>query len=50
MVLAAAGGVDHQQLVQLGEEHFGQLKSNYQNELSDLSPCRYLMNFFLILK
>jgi mitochondrial-processing peptidase subunit beta len=40
MVLAAAGGVNHDQLVKLSEEHFGKLKANYQGEISNLLPCR----------
>ncbi len=40
IVLAAAGGVNHDQLVHLGEEHFGKLKGDYQGEVPDLSPCR----------
>ncbi len=40
MVLAAAGGVNHDQLVRLSEENFGKLKANYQGEVPDLSPCR----------
>ena len=38
MVLAAAGGVNHDQLVRLSEEHFGSLKSGYQGEVPDLLP------------
>ncbi len=40
IVLAAAGGVNHDQLVSLSEEHFGKLKSDYQGEVPDLLPCR----------
>ena len=40
MVLAAAGGVNHDQLIRLGEEHFGQLKGNSSSEVPDLLPCR----------
>ncbi len=40
VVLAAAGGVNHDQLIRLGEEHFGKLKSDYQGDVLDLSPCR----------
>ena len=40
MVLAAAGGVNHDQLVRLSEEHFGKLKADTQGDLSDLVPCR----------
>ena len=41
MVLAAAGGVNHDQLVRLSEEHFGSLKAGYQGEVPDLLPCRF---------
>lgn len=40
IVLAAAGGVNHDQLIRLGEEHFGKLKGDYQGEALDLTPCR----------
>ncbi len=40
IVLAAAGGVNHDQLVSLSEEHFGKLKSDYQGEVPDILPCR----------
>ncbi len=40
IVLAAAGGVNHDQLVRLSEEHFGKLKSDYKGEGSGLTPCR----------
>jgi hypothetical protein len=40
MVLAAAGGINHDQLVRLSEEHFGKLKAGYQGEVPDLLPCR----------
>ncbi|UJR23987.1 hypothetical protein I4U23_026953 [Adineta vaga] len=41
MVLAAAGGINHDQLVRLSEEHFGKLKAGYQGEVPDLVPCRF---------
>lgn len=41
MVLAAAGGVNHDQLVRLSEEFFGKLKANYQGEVPDVLPCRF---------
>ena len=41
MVLAAAGGINHDQLVRLSEEHFGKLKSGYEGEVPDLLPCRF---------
>ena len=40
IVLAAAGGVNHDQLIRLSEEHFGKLKGDYQGEVPGLSPCR----------
>ncbi len=40
IVLAVAGGVDHDQLVRLSEEHFGRLKADYQGEVPDLSSYR----------
>lgn len=40
MVLSAAGGINHDQLVRLSEEHFGKLKGGYQGEVPDLVPCR----------
>ncbi|XP_058797790.1 mitochondrial-processing peptidase subunit beta [Phymastichus coffea] len=41
-VLAGAGGVDHQQLVQLAEQHFGQMKGPIYDKIPDLDlPCRY---------
>jgi hypothetical protein len=40
IVLAVAGGVDHDQLVRLSEEHFGKLKADYQGEVADLSSYR----------
>ncbi|CAF1584818.1 unnamed protein product, partial [Didymodactylos carnosus] len=41
IVLAAAGGINHEQLVKLGEEHFGKLKAGYDAEVPDLLPCRF---------
>ncbi|CAF1280504.1 unnamed protein product [Adineta steineri] len=41
MVLAAAGGINHDQLVRLSEEHFGKVKAGYQGEVPDLLPCRF---------
>ncbi len=39
MVLAGAGGINHDQLVHLSEEHFGKWKTDYQGEVPDLLPC-----------
>ena len=42
MVLAGAGGVDHDDLVKLAEKHFGNITNNYDHqEIPLLSPCRY---------
>jgi len=46
MVLAAAGGINHDQLVRLSEEHFGKLKAGYQGEVPDLLPCR--LDYYII--
>jgi len=40
MVLAAAGGVDHDELVKLAEENFSGLKTTYTEE-EKLKPCRF---------
>lgn len=41
MVLAAAGGVNHDELVKLAEQHFGSLKSDSNKEVQVLKPCRF---------
>lgn len=41
MVLAAAGGVNHDELVKLAEEHFGSLKADYDSEVPLVTPCRF---------
>jgi mitochondrial-processing peptidase subunit beta len=41
MVLAAAGGVNHDELVKLAEQHFGSLKSETNTEVQALQPCRF---------
>lgn len=41
MVLAAAGGIDHEQLVHLGEQHFGKLPSDLSVDLDKLTPCKF---------
>jgi len=41
MVLAAAGGVNHDELVKLAEKHFGDLKTGYSGEIPIIEPCRY---------
>ncbi|KZC10985.1 Mitochondrial-processing peptidase subunit beta, partial [Dufourea novaeangliae] len=41
-VLAGAGGVDHNALVQLAEKYFGQMKGPFYDEIPLLNvPCRY---------
>ncbi|KAG7201205.1 hypothetical protein KM043_003992 [Ampulex compressa] len=41
-VLAGAGGVNHEQLVQLAEKHFGQMQGPIYEEIPPLLvPCRY---------
>ena len=41
MVLAAAGGVNHDELVKLAEQHFGSLKSDLDSVAQEVKPCRY---------
>ena len=41
MVLSAAGGVDHQQLTQLAEKHFGGLNNQYDSELPEVHQARF---------
>jgi len=41
MVLAAAGGVNHDELVKLAEQHFGSLKSDSNTVVQGLQPCRF---------
>lgn len=42
MVLAGAGGVNHEELVKLADKHFGNVKHTYDNtEIPLLSPCRF---------
>lgn len=40
-MLAAAGGVNHDELVKLAENHFGSLKSDSNTKPPVLEPCRY---------
>ena len=40
MVLAAAGGVDHNELIKLAEENFSGLRSTYTEE-EKIKPCRF---------
>ncbi|XP_071960336.1 mitochondrial-processing peptidase subunit beta-like [Antedon mediterranea] len=41
IVLAGAGGVDHNTLVGLADKHFASLGSEYENEIPQLSPCPF---------
>ena len=42
IVLAGAGGVDHNELVKLANEHFGNIKATYDSsEVPELKPCRF---------
>lgn len=41
MVLAGAGGVNHDTLVKAANEQFGRVKSNYDCEAPPLTPCRF---------
>lgn len=49
MVLAGAGGVSHDELVKLGEKHFGNVPpANMDHPLArqtELVPCRYTGSF-----
>lgn len=40
IVLAAAGGVDHDQLSKLADDNFKNLKTTYSEE-EQLKPCRF---------
>lgn len=42
-VLAGAGGVNHNTLVELADKHFGQMKGPIYDEIPsfDVVPCRY---------
>ena len=42
IVLAGAGGVDHNELVKLANEHFGNIKATYDSsQVPELKPCRF---------
>lgn len=41
IVLSAAGGVKHDDLVKLAEKELGKLKSSYDKKAPALSPCRF---------
>ncbi|XP_070552926.1 mitochondrial-processing peptidase subunit beta-like [Ptychodera flava] len=41
IVLSAAGGVDHDHLVDLAHQNLGNLGTEYENEIPLLPPCRF---------
>ncbi|KAK6482662.1 mitochondrial-processing peptidase subunit beta-like [Huso huso] len=41
IVLAAAGGVSHNQLIDLAKHHFGNLPSTYKGGAPAMPPCRF---------
>lgn len=41
VVVAGAGGVNHEQLVQLVETHLSKLNNEYTGEVPKLTPCRF---------
>ena len=41
MVLTAAGGVDHKELHDLADKHFGSVSANYTSGMVERTPCRY---------
>lgn len=41
MVLAGAGGVDHDKLVQLAQKLFGGLKNKVTSDVTEITPCRF---------
>ena len=42
IVLAGAGGINHDELVKLAEKHFSSFKTTYENsEIPILKPCRF---------
>lgn len=41
MVLAAAGGVNHDELVKLAQQQFGSLKADTNVGAQELKPCRF---------
>ncbi|CAG0894193.1 unnamed protein product [Darwinula stevensoni] len=41
MVLSAAGGIDHDQLVKLAEQHLGKLPMSYDGEIPLTQKCRF---------
>lgn len=47
VVIAGAGGVNHEDLVKLTEQNFSKLDNCYPGEIPTLSPCRFTGNIFL---
>ncbi|EUB61093.1 Mitochondrial-processing peptidase subunit beta [Echinococcus granulosus] len=41
MVLTAAGGVEHEELKELGEKYFGDISATFESETSKLERCRF---------
>ncbi|KAJ6639891.1 Mitochondrial-processing peptidase subunit beta [Pseudolycoriella hygida] len=41
IVLAAAGGVNHNELVQLAQKEFGKLDNTFDGQVPTLDPCRF---------
>jgi len=41
MVLVGAGGVDHKDLTNLADKHFGQMSNTYSGQIPVLKPARY---------
>jgi predicted Zn-dependent peptidase len=41
MVLAGAGGVDHDHLVKLAEKYFGDMTNHYPRTMPTLEHCRF---------
>jgi len=41
MVLSGAGGVNHEELCKLAEQHFGKIGANYAADIPIDAPCRY---------
>lgn len=41
IVLAGAGGIDHNDLVKLAEDHFKGLGVAYEGDIPEVAPCRF---------
>ncbi|XP_067684904.1 mitochondrial-processing peptidase subunit beta-like [Haliotis asinina] len=48
IVLAAAGGVNHDSLVNIAKQHFGSIGTNYEGEIPLLPPCRFTGSEILV--